>query len=279
MIDWAQIPVGTWSQIASAIATTAAVFVALFREPFISWWRRPKLTVRTLSEPPDIDKIPFVWTIVSSSELSPGYPMGRSSVDAYCLRLWVQNEGKSRAEKVQVFVAGVYREIDPHTPHVPVKSFLPMNLRWSFGTETNPISFADGISPGMGVHCNLARVLDPTKRKTLGDDHSEAEPEQPVLHLETELKTTNLCNVLPPGIYHLELKIAGANCKPTSHTVVVTLKDKWFDDKERMLREGVRMRVLNEPPQQKKLSKSPHTVSEKIAAKWPSTNIRKSALI
>ncbi|MCI0662201.1 MAG: hypothetical protein L0220_14115 [Acidobacteria bacterium] len=266
MVDWGQIPVGTWSQIASAAATTAAVFVALFREPFFSWWRRPKLTVRAGQSPPDIDKIPFVETYVSGSYLSQPRPIAMSFTDSYYLRLWIKNEGKSRAEKVQVFVIGVYREIANHTL-VPVDSFLPMNLRWAFGTETNPVVFADGISPGMGVHCNFARVLDPKQRISLGDEHPEAGPGQTVLHIETELKPTNLCNVLPPGTYHLELMLAGANCKPTSHTVEITLTGKWFDDRERMLRDGVTMRVVNGEFKNEKLLRRERAVGKGGAAK------------
>ena len=58
MIEW-----GSVAQWASATATTAAEFVALFKDQNLSCFRRPKLTVRALPSPPDSGKIPFVYTM------------------------------------------------------------------------------------------------------------------------------------------------------------------------------------------------------------------------
>src|SRR5262249_36315563 len=93
----------------------------------------------------------------------PGSKPIHLSADCYFLRLWIQNDGNVRAEKVQVFVSELHRETANGT-FVKMESFIPMNLRWSFGNETPTHTevFADGISPGMGVHCNLAYVLDPS---------------------------------------------------------------------------------------------------------------------
>jgi hypothetical protein len=44
--------VGTMAQWAAASATTAAVLVALFKEPIIRWWNRPKLIVRIAAQRP-----------------------------------------------------------------------------------------------------------------------------------------------------------------------------------------------------------------------------------
>src|SRR5215475_2306551 len=101
------------------------------------------------------------------------------SVDCYFLRLWIENEEKTRAEKVQVFISRVLREA-PNRMFVPMESFIPMNLHGGFGSETPTHAevFADGISPGMGAHCCFARVTDPAKRKQFGEDHTDAKPEQ-----------------------------------------------------------------------------------------------------
>jgi hypothetical protein len=244
MIDWEKVQWGSFAQWFSAIASTAAVIVALFKEPVMAWWRRPKLMVRASPSQPDIDKIQNSYPMPGSPA---GFPPMVGYADCYFLRLWVENKGKSRAEKVQVFVAKI-QQITPNGTF-PLSSFLPMNLRWAFDTEKHYHAevFADGISPGMGIHCNLARVTDPAKRKLVREDHPDAASEQTVLHLETEMKPNNNCHILAPGTYHLELLIAGANCRPTSHTVEITITGKWFDDLERMLREGsVKMKVLEE---------------------------------
>ena len=128
-----------------------------------------------------------------------------------------------------------------------MSSFIPMNLRWGFGSET-PIHaevFADGISPGMGVHCNLAQVLDPSKRNDVGDDHPDTKPEQTVMRLTTEMNPTNRCNVLVPGTYQLKLLVAGSNCRPKAYTAQITLDGRWFEEREKMLQDWVIMKITD----------------------------------
>src|SRR5262245_53113967 len=95
---------GTWTQIASTIATLLAVVVALFKERILSWYYAPKLTIQARPHPPDIDHIPFRFERPGTP---PGFPREYGSIDSYFLRLWIKNEGKTRAEKVQVFVSEV----------------------------------------------------------------------------------------------------------------------------------------------------------------------------
>jgi hypothetical protein len=96
---------------------------------------------------------------------------------------------------VQVFVAEIH--LLRAGAFIPVESFIPMNLRWDFGSETSTRAevFADGISPEMGIHCNLARIIEPGKRVQVGDDHPGARPEQTVMCLITEMDPNNRCNV------------------------------------------------------------------------------------
>jgi hypothetical protein len=246
MIDWEKVQWGSVAQWISAGATFVAVIVALWKEQIIAWFRRPKLTIRALPSPPDSDKIQFIYSYLLPGAPSDARPF-KGSVDSYFLRLWIQNEGKSRAENVQVFVARLYR-MTANGTFASMDSFIPMNLLWSWssGSEkpTRDEVFADGISPGMGVHCNLAYVLDPARRKALCVDHPDAKQEQTVLILTTEMKPTNYCHILAPdNVYQLELRIAGSNCRPTSHTVELTHTGKWFEDKERMFQEGVMMQM------------------------------------
>jgi len=242
MIDWEKVQWGSVAQWFSAIGTISAVIVALFKEKILSRWYRPNLTAKARRHPPDLDRIPFRYPM-------PGAPLGSPpaylEADCYFLRLWIQNDGKSRAEKVQVFVSEVLRERAGEFVHM--NSFIPMNLRWGFGSETPTHTevFADGISPGMGVHCNLAQILDHSKRKDAGDDHPDAKPDETVMRLTTEMNPTNYCNVLVPGTYQLKLLIAGANCRPKAYTVQITLFGKWFEEREKMIQDGVLMKIID----------------------------------
>jgi len=102
--------------------------------------------------------------------------------------------------------------------------------------------FADGISPGMGVHCNLAYILKPDQRKQTKDDHPDAKSEETIMRLTTEMNPNNRCNVLLPGTYRLKLLVAGSNCRPKVHTIEITLDGRWFEEREKMLQDGVIMK-------------------------------------
>ena len=85
--------------------------------------------------------------------------------NCYYFRLWVDNHGKTRAERVQVFAAKLHR-LGADGKFVEDKHFLPLNLRWSH-SEDHPEVFAEGISPYMGKHCDLGRIIDPESVRTL----------------------------------------------------------------------------------------------------------------
>ena len=90
---------GNYAQWAGAAATSLAVFVALLKEEFLRCIRRPKLTVRI--RPEDSNLSPIAVT-------RAGHP--RWLGEAYFLRMWIENTGNQRAEKVQVFLNKVLRE-------------------------------------------------------------------------------------------------------------------------------------------------------------------------
>ncbi|MGO9112445.1 MAG: hypothetical protein ACLP9L_24710 [Thermoguttaceae bacterium] len=228
MIEW-----GNVAQWTGAVATLLAVLVALFKEDIASFRRKPKLRLTARVAPPDTHKLPCFF----------GNPS--NSVDVYFLRVWIQNEGSARAEKVQVFVAGLCRKAATGTFSV-VDSFLPMNLRWTHASDSpsGVEIFAEGISPGMGKHCDLARVVDPRGQAEFGDDHPRAKPGQTVLALATEVQPTNKSYLLVPGTYRLELRVAGANCRPRSFTVELTLTGQWYAEEEQMYRDGLGLSLV-----------------------------------
>ena len=129
MVSWGNVQWGSVAQWLSAIRTLNAVMVALFKEGILSRLYRPKLTVRARQSPPDIDHILFRYPMPGA--VPPGYKPIHLSADCYFLRLWIQNDGNVRAEKVQVFVSELHRETANGT-FVKMESFIPMNLRWSF---------------------------------------------------------------------------------------------------------------------------------------------------
>jgi len=160
--------VGTIAQWVGALGTLAAVLVALCKEEFLRYWRRPELKASITLSPPDCHK--------TSIRLQDGF-----SADCYYLRLWVENIGKVRAEIIQVFATRLLRQAADRSFR-EIGSFLPMNLTWSHGGGV----FAPGISPMMGAHCDLGRIIDPQHRRRFGDDLADVPQDQTILALDLE---------------------------------------------------------------------------------------------
>src|SRR5262245_53997754 len=134
--------IGTVAQWAGATATFLAVLVALFRDEILRVWRKPKLTTLIALAPPDCHKTTLTYMVQQPV-------VTYRSADCYYLRLWVKNDGKTRAERVQVFAAKLLRR-NAGGSFKEVDAFLPMNLRWAHGQQASggPEIFAEGISPG-----------------------------------------------------------------------------------------------------------------------------------
>src|ERR1700733_7736156 len=84
---------GNAAQWAGALLTLAAVLVALFKEDFIRCRRHPKLIASIEAKPPYCIRLP--------AEYKPKPWNGWR----YWLRVWVENKGNVRAEKVEVFLS------------------------------------------------------------------------------------------------------------------------------------------------------------------------------
>jgi hypothetical protein len=224
-------------------ATFLAVVVALFKEEITRLWRRPQLTARIALRVPDCTKTPFFCTTGAVKE---GTIYQKTfSFDCYYFRLWIENTGKQRAERTQVYAGkllkkhadGVFREVE---------SFLPMNLRWAHSTDpTKPIIF-DDINPRMGKHCDLGRVLDPKARTEIGIDRlDQVPPGRTILHLDVEVEPATGSHLLPPDVYQLQLRIAAANATPVDKHLEITLAGNWFADQATMFADGIGIRELN----------------------------------
>jgi hypothetical protein len=218
-----------------SIATLLAVIVALSKEELVRIWRRPSLQARILLAPPDCEKIPTTFSDMTGRE---------SNVDSYCFRLWIENTGRERAEKVQVFASKLLRRHADGT-YKEDKTFLPMNLRWAH--QQNPLVaeiFAEGISPKMGKHCDLGKILDPSKGKKYGIDIPSVEPDKTIFELTLEVSPNTKSNLLAPGAYRLELRLAAANAKPVTKTIEINHTGIWYADETKMFSDGIGMREI-----------------------------------
>lgn len=215
--------IGNAAQWASACATTSAVLVALFKEPFTRWRKRPKLVAYLEA------KRPYCVITPNQEKAAGGLPW---SGWRYFLRFMIRNEGKSRAEKVEVFLRRVRRK--SNGTFVDVLEIPPMNFRWSYSDYDHPEIYADGISPDMGKLCDFVAISDPKTPSLLPLGRPQC-----LLSLRLEALSPST-EWLPQGQYEFTVKVAASNCPPVTKVFHLHLTGLWDDNPEIMLANGIR---------------------------------------
>ena len=222
-----------------SIATLLAVIVALFKEQLVRIWRRPKLEARVRLSAPDCHKTQMTL-------FDPKTRAVMERTDCYYFRLWVENTGNQRAEKVQVFLSKLFRR-HADGSFVEDKAFLPMNLRWSHSqlSPLGPEIFAEGISPNMGKHCDIGHILDPNKRVAFGINLPDVTTGKTILELDLEVAPNTLTHLIPPGVYQLEMRIAAANAEPVTTAIEVNHTGDWYLEETKMFSDGFGMNKIS----------------------------------
>ena len=238
-----------WIVAAGTLVMSIVAIIAIFQDKIRAWLLRPKLQISILVASPDCHKTKYHFSTekqFTSGSAAPIPATGHMEVfletEAYYFRLRVANSGNQKAESVEVFATELSRRLADGTFKV-VDSFLPMNLVWS---HVHWIFFP-AISPGTYKHCDLAHVINPQMREhvPLEDDKwPNVSPEETILSFDTIVKPYTKNYLVCPGTYRLVLTVAAANSKPISKTFEITLTGNWYDDEQRMLGEGIGIRLL-----------------------------------
>jgi hypothetical protein len=120
-----------------------------------------------------------------------------------------------------------------------VREFPPMNLKWA---NSGHIYFPV-ISPGMGKHCDVAHVTDPAGRTAMREDRPGLQGGATALAFDVDRVPNHRGHIVGPGQYQLDILVAAENARPIARTVEFSLSGTWYADEERMLRDGVGVRV------------------------------------
>jgi hypothetical protein len=121
----------------AAMGTVAAVLVALYGDIFKKWIYHPALKVTIKDGLPDNVMI----------KKDNGYY-------SYFSRLWIENNGRSSAENVEVYVKALKKKNDQGI-FVEDDSWQPMNLIWS---NIGGI-YLENLPVGMGKHCDFTEIF------------------------------------------------------------------------------------------------------------------------
>ena len=238
-----------WIIAAGTIVMAVVAVIAIFQDKIRAWLLRPILKVSISVAPPDSHKTKYHFTTEQwiTSGSSPVYSeTGKIEIsretDAYYFRLRIENSGNHKAESVEVFATELSRRQADGLFKV-VDSFLPMNLAWS---HVHWIFFP-AISPDTYKHCDLAHIINPQMRSAIQLEDStwpNISPEKTILSFDTIVKPYTKNFLVPPGTYRLVISVAAANSKPVNKTLEITLTGDWYDDEQKMLGEGIGIRML-----------------------------------
>jgi len=217
-----------WGSVADwvvAIGTLTLAILAAFQDRIRRLFFRPMLSASITTGQPDCHFVPLAR--------SGGIQIG---ITLY-LRLWITNAPDAApAQMVEVYARQLERErVDKRWERVP--TFPPMNLTWSHqGGSHYPL-----IAPGMGKHCDLARVSDPAIRSTVGDENPSLNltPQQTSLAFELIAKPNHLGHIVGPGHYRLTILVAAGNGSPIEQCVDIDLRGAWYANEAQMLRDGI----------------------------------------
>lgn len=209
-----------------------ASFVALFGDSVRNWIWRPNLTV---SYVPGLDYCEY-GTVM-------GIANGRLIMSANChyFRLLISNTGPRRAEKVEVFLTNLRRQQPDGS--WPIVRRYSMNLKWTHvGT-----AILDGISAHMERFCDIGHSLCPQDRATFpipSEQLSTVTADTAILSLDVEVQANRPVHLLEPGKYELGLLICAANHRPIRKLLEIDITGMWSDSVERMVSDGIRIRLI-----------------------------------
>jgi hypothetical protein len=219
----------TLAQWIAAVGTICAVIVALFKDSLLYLWRKPKLVTTCENSPPWTVRTPLFIRDAAGTLLWTG--------DSYWVRVKVTNEGRTRAEKVQVSLLNL--EYKPPTVDGALsedqRQHFPLNLMWSHVH----VPILDGISPGMSALCDIIAMSDPANPHWPRPADTPAGVTVGRLQLEVELPPE--FHSLNPGSWRLTLSIAAANAKPTVKTLLFSHTGQWRQNDADMRRDCLRV--------------------------------------
>jgi len=212
----------------AAVGTIGAVIIALFKDSLLLMWRKPRLSATININPPCTVKTP----IIVQSDGVVGW-----AGDCYYIRIRIENVGRTRAEKAQVFALRLQKQ-GADGRFVEVLDFLPLYLKWANSPQGAPVVTIDGISPKMVAFCDFVAVCDPSN-PTIVRRPAGVAAGTTIGELQLEVAPFTNSDLLAPGKYRLTIRIGAANATPVERTAEFTHTGVWTNSDPDMRRDSL----------------------------------------
>src|SRR5262249_47485666 len=154
-----------------------------------------------------------------------------------------QNVGNASAKNAEVYALQLRRRRADDSWE-QVRTFAPMNLRWS---DIDQMYFPS-IAADTRKHCNVAHVTDPAQRVWIGEEVARLKltDEECNMAFDVVSKPNHQGHIVGPGDYELDILVSAENARPDKRTVRLSLRGPWHDEEGRMLRDGVGISVVTD---------------------------------
>jgi hypothetical protein len=198
----------TWAAVAGAMATSAAVLLALYRETFREWRLRPKLALAFAGPPFDAITVSI-----------PYAPHPGRHVPTHWLRLEVSNaKGRRSARDVQVLLTAVHRIEDLEKRWHPLDTVA---LIWS--NQDQPRATID-FPPATSRRIDVASLEWPAGRLQMPEEGGGG----CWAKLQVIPTPSSDRDHLDPGLYQLELALTAWDVDAVRYTVNLNFDGTWM---------------------------------------------------
>jgi len=193
-----------------AIITLLALLVAFFQESIKKLLSRAKIKISINKFPPDCHQI-----LLTNQQT--GKPVGYTIYS----RIRLANKSKiNTSEDTEVFIAHFWKIVNGEKEEV--KTFLPMNLKWSHTHEIKT-----NILPDFYRYCDFGSF----RKRNNGDV---------ILLIDTIVQPNpvsggKLPNLIEAGDYEFEIVVSGKNIKPQKKVYNLSFENEWKENEEEML--------------------------------------------
>ncbi len=202
----------SWAPVLSAVATSAAVLVALFGEPLRRYWARPRLRLLSF----DLDEADGVEFKHPSNDLEQAY-----------VRLRVENFGRVAARLVEVTIERVQMLDGIDRDRERDEQFKRQEHNGSVG---NRLQWADRRSATLDIPAGTSRRIDLIYLST--DEPSYLTPSLDLalpMRLMLEKRSKGMeRHILPQLDYRIWVTIAGSNVKPVTSRIDLQFGGVWL---------------------------------------------------
>lgn len=227
----------TIATLSIAVTTFILAVVTVFQDWLRSLIWHPNLEISATTGPPDCISVPAIRLTQQ-----PNQQTQEERADAIFLRVFIANSGREAARAVEVYAKELVRE-QAAGSWTLVKTFPPMNLRWTWFPTGTHLPF---MNPGTGRHCDIAHIIDPSHRASFGEENPilHLTPQQVSLAFDVVAPPNNRAHIVQPGKYRLLIEVSAENATPARRLVEVTVRGPWYSQEETMLSDGVGIAVL-----------------------------------